>query len=82
MDFLINIEFHSVVGSNSPSKLIDYAIVDRPVLSLSMEDFDKQKLDEFLVGNYKRRLIQKNIDDFHIENVVDKFLQLIESENE
>lgn len=76
MDFLVNIEFHSSVGSNSPSKLIDYAITKRPVLSISMENFDKQKVVEFLNGNYSNRLELKNIDQFRVENVASQFIQL------
>jgi glycosyltransferase involved in cell wall biosynthesis len=76
MDFLVNIEFHSSVQSNSPSKLIDYAIADRPILSLNMENFEQNKVDEFLVGNYSNKLIINDINKFRIENVVSKFIQL------
>jgi glycosyltransferase involved in cell wall biosynthesis len=78
MDFLINIEFHSSVKSNSPSKLIDYAIVKRPILSLNMENFDSIKVDEFLNGDYSRQLIINDIDRFKIENVTKEFLKLTE----
>lgn len=77
MDFLLNIEFHSSVGSNSPSKLIDYAITGRPVLSQSMEKMDTQVIDEFLGGDYTGRMELKGIDRYRIENVAIQFLQLI-----
>jgi len=77
MDFLVNIEFHKSVQSNSPSKLIDYAIVKRPILSLNMEDFDNKKVDEFLVGDYSRQLIINEIDRFKIENVTNEFIKLV-----
>jgi len=76
MDFLVNIEFHSSVQSNSPSKLIDYVIANRPILSLNMENFEHNKVDEFLAGNYSKKLFINDIDKFRIENVVTKFLQL------
>lgn len=82
MDFLVNIEFHSSVMSNSPSKLIDYAIVGRPILSLNMEKFESNKVDEFLKSNYESMLVQKNIEDFHIENVAKQFIQFTEHQNE
>ncbi|MHC1775906.1 MAG: glycosyltransferase [Lentimicrobium sp.] len=78
MDFLLNIEFHSSVKSNSPSKLIDYAIVDRPVLSLSMESLNTSLIDEFLGKNYKNRLQIIDINRFRIENVAKQFIDLVE----
>jgi hypothetical protein len=76
MDFLINIEFHSTVLSNSPSKLIDYLITGRPVLSLNMEKLDTSLIDEFLSGNYARRLRLTGTERFRIENVAAQFIEL------
>lgn len=76
MDFLVNIEFHSSVQSNSPSKLIDYVIAKRPILSLNMEDFDRTKVDEFINGDYSNQYILKDIDKFRVENVTTDFLHL------
>ena len=76
MDFLLNIEFHSSVGSNSPSKLIDYAIAQRPVLSLSMENLNTQLVDEFLKRDYRGKFELKDVDRFRIENVASQFLHL------
>ncbi len=77
MDFLVNIEFHSSVVSNSPSKLIDYAITGRPVLTLNMENLDTKLIDEFLAGNYIRKMQLNNSDRFHIKNVAKQFIELI-----
>ena len=77
MDFVLNIEFSSHVNSNSPSKLADYAIVDRPILSLNMENLDCRKIDEFLRGNYSNKMILFNTERFQIENVVKSFCSLI-----
>lgn len=77
MDFLVNIEFHSKVGSNSPSKLIDYAITGRPVLSISMERMERPLIDDFLIGNYSGRMILSDVDRFRIENVAAIFIKLI-----
>lgn len=78
MDFLLNIEFHASVRSNSPSKLIDYYIVNRPVLSLNMEYPDYEKINKFLRGDYTDRLIVHDVDKFRIENVTMNFLNLVE----
>lgn len=82
MDFLLNIEFHLSVGSNSPSKLIDYAITGRPVLSLNMEEMDTQLLDEFFDGEYSGKMEINDIDRFRIENVASRFLHLIQEKHE
>lgn len=78
MDFLVNIEFHSSVQSNSPSKLIDYAIVNRPVLSLSMENLNKHLIDEFLRNDYRNKMQFKDVNRFRIESVVKQFIDLVD----
>ena len=75
-DFLVNIEFHASVNSNSPSKLIDYVIVNKPVLSLNMLNPDTEKIDKFLSGDYSDKLIIEEPERFRIENVVAKFVDL------
>ncbi|HPM03321.1 MAG TPA: glycosyltransferase [Candidatus Cloacimonadota bacterium] len=77
MDFLVNIEFHSSIRSNSPSKLADYAIAKRPVISLNMQNLNKESILEFLDGNYEKQMIIRNPDRYRIENVTRQFLELI-----
>lgn len=75
-DFLINLENPSSV--QSPSKLIDYAISGRPVLSINTNDkLNTNKIDQFLSGNYSDSLSFENISDYDIKNVSKKFLNLI-----
>jgi len=74
-DFLINFENQGVV--QSPSKLIDYAIVDRPVLSVAA-DLSTRVVDEFLSGDYRNRKEIPNVDAYRIEVVAGQFLQLME----
>lgn len=81
MDFLLNIEFHSSVGSNSPSKLIDYAIAGRPVLSLNMEKMDIHLVNSFLDGDYSGKMNVGGADRFRIENVSASFLNLLNEYN-
>lgn len=75
MDFVINFE-NSNAESQLPSKLIDYAISKKPILSVNCDSKDFQKTDEFLNRNYSKQLTIKNVEKYHIENVVDQFLSL------
>ena len=74
MDFLININNVSVV--QSPSKLIDYYLTDRPVLSLSNNSVDEIALDEFFSGDYSKKYSFTNMEDYNIKNVVKNLLAL------
>jgi hypothetical protein len=74
MDFLINISYD--VKIQSPSKLIDYYLVDRPVLSLQSGEVDKEKISQFLNGDYNRKFQFEDYEKFRIENVCSKFLEL------
>ncbi|MGN6802242.1 MAG: hypothetical protein ACTHJN_10065 [Ginsengibacter sp.] len=75
-DFLVNIENESTL--QSPSKLIDYALTGRPILSINSKELDKKKIDKFLQRNYEGQLHIENIEQYKIENVASKFLSLIE----
>ena len=74
MDFLIN--FDNNTKLNSPSKLIDYIIVNRPVLNITNE-FDSSELLEFLHGDYSKQMELPDPEKFHITRVSKQFLELI-----
>lgn len=74
MDFLVNLNNGTIL--NTPSKLIDYALVKRPILDINPISPDKNLIDEFLNNNYVNQLIIRNIDDYNIINVANKFLKL------
>ena len=57
MDFLINIK--NDVTEQLPSKLIDYLLIDRPILDMDGNNLDQTKIDQFLDGNYSKRYIFK-----------------------
>lgn len=76
MNFVVNFEFNPLV--QSPSKLIDYGIIGRPILNVNSEDFNPNTFDEFLEGNYSNRFIIPDIDKYRIENVCNSFLTLLE----
>jgi hypothetical protein len=75
MDFLINIENKGL--AQSPSKLIDYALVHRPIFPVSMDNSININLFvEFLNGDYQNGYNIGDIDQYNIHNVVDRFLEL------
>ena len=78
MDFLVNIAYDPV--HQSPSKLIDYYIIGRPILSSLTSEFDTDKVMAFLEGDYSSAFIFENVEQYKIENVTRKFLSLIEKQ--
>jgi hypothetical protein len=73
MDFLIN--FDNNTSLNSPSKLIDYAIVNRPVLNIN-QNFNGEDLVEFLNRDYRKRMLLPDPEQYHIKNISRLFLDL------
>jgi hypothetical protein len=73
MDFLVNLE--NVGERQTPSKLIDYAIVDRPILTINSSEIEFEKIRAFLSGHYHDSFQIKDIDQYRIENVGFTFLQ-------
>ncbi len=78
MDFLISFEVESKVQKSS--KLIDYALVQRPVLSMKLPNIDKIGLKEFLVGNYEKQMKLDDIEQYNIKNVASDFIDLVKVE--
>ncbi len=73
-DFLVNFDNNTEV--QSPSKLIDYALVKRPIINIK-EELDVHVVNQFLHGNYTAALKIDNINKYRIENVCANFLSLI-----
>ena len=74
MDFLLNLDNGIIV--QTPSKLIDYALTGRPILSLNSSNIDENQLDAFLKGDYTSQYIVENVDQYSIVNVAQQFLDL------
>jgi len=74
MDFILNL--NNGVSTQLPSKLIDYYLTGRPVLSLDSHDLNTKIIDEFLESNYKGSYQYNNPDQYRIENICNKFLEL------
>lgn len=73
-DFLLNI--NNGLKIQTPSKLIDYYIAGRPILSINSFDFDKQIIVEFLNANYTNAYKLQNPNQYKIERVAQNFLEL------
>jgi len=74
MDFLINIKNDFEI--QQPSKLIDYYITKRPILEITSLFKETNTFDEFLNGNYVNKLTEKDISNYEISNVANKFIEL------
>lgn len=74
MDFLIN--FENDTSLQQPSKLIDYYLTGRPVLSVPSYNIDKKVINEFLCGDYSNRHTFVNMEQYQIEKVCSCFLDL------
>ena len=74
MDFLVN--FENAGTRQTPSKLIDYIILEKAILSIKTGALDKKTVMEFLSGDYANQLLIKDPEQYRIENVCNKFIQL------
>jgi glycosyltransferase involved in cell wall biosynthesis len=79
MDFLVN--FNNGTTVQTPSKLIDYAIAGRPVLSIDTGKLNPLHIKQFLEGDYGNQHRIENIESYNIKNVVEKFISLAEKQN-
>ncbi len=79
-DFLI---FEENLSENqSPSKIVDYKLTERPIFSFSQNKIDKSKFIDFINANYSDSDFDSfNISDYSIESVVNKFISLLNSKN-
>jgi hypothetical protein len=74
MDFLINFDNNTDV--QLPSKLIDYAITERPVLNIK-KGFDRDDALAFINRNYSKKMILPDIRQYHISIIAQKFIELV-----
>jgi len=74
MDFVLN--FENGTSVQSPSKLIDYAVVGKPILTIQRGALPVNIINEFLRGDYRNQYRIDNPDQYRIENVANRFLSL------
>lgn len=72
-DFIVN--FENLVEKQLPSKLIDYGIAKRPVISFSSKTFNKEIFMQFLKGDYTNKL-DIDITKYDIKKVADQFEEI------
>lgn len=73
-DFLVN--FANMGSSQTPSKLIDYAILGKPILNVLPGKAQEDLWSSFLCADYSGAYIVDNLEQYRIENVVGQFLSL------
>ncbi len=78
MDFLLNIP-NKGSKVQVPSKLIDYALAKRPVLSVETDFVQQQQFHDFLHGDYSSQMTLPDLDLYNIKNVAKQFLSLAEA---
>lgn len=69
-DFLVN--FSNENTKMVPSKLIDYAIAGRPIISFNSSTFNKNTFSDFLKRDYSQA-VHINTEDYDIRNIVMSF---------
>lgn len=74
MDFLLAFEFTTTIII--PSKLIDYSLTRRPILSIHPQKMDKEKFLQFLKGDYSQQTVINNIENYNITNATKQFIAL------
>ena len=74
MNFLVN--FENGTSAQSPSKLIDYALTGRPILSVNSYRLNTRTISDFLSGNYEGAYVLENLERYNIKNVARQFLDL------
>lgn len=70
MDFVIN--FDNDNATQRPSKLIDYAMSRRPILSFNCQTFRPEVFQAFLKGDYREQY-HVDLEQYDIRRVVDQF---------
>lgn len=74
MDFLVN--FENGTSLQSPSKLIDYGLARRPILSITPGCLPFDTIHEFLRGNYQHQFVVEDIEQYEITKVAMQFSSL------
>lgn len=73
-DFVVN--FENAGEKQTPSKLIDYALIQKPILSIKTGGLTPQIIDEFLHKNYANAVVV-HAENYRIETITVQFLSLL-----
>jgi hypothetical protein len=75
MDFLVN--FNNTTQIQRPSKLIDYLMLNKPVLSINSSNIDYKLFYEFINGNYQNKENLGSIENYNIEKIAKNFIDFL-----
>ncbi|WP_206670814.1 glycosyltransferase [Cyclobacterium xiamenense] len=76
--FVVN--FSNQGSAQTPSKLIDYAMMGKPILNIDTQEMHNERIIPFLKGDYQGRVVVANTENYRIENVCVAFLALLRQE--
>ena len=75
-DFVVN--FDNATSNATPSKLIDYAMSGRPILSFNERTFDPEGFHAALSGDYSAQVKGIDLSQYDIRRIADRFEELID----
>ena len=75
-DFVVN--FDNATSNATPSKLIDYAMSGRPILSFNERTFDPEGFHAALSGDYSAKVKGIDLSQYDIRRIADRFEELID----
>jgi hypothetical protein len=78
LDFVVNFQNKGI--NQLPSKLIDYALIKKPILDVKYGSLNEALTDEFINGDYRNKYEINNLEEYNIKNVISKF-EMLESFN-
>jgi hypothetical protein len=78
LNFVVN--FSNQGNIQTPSKLIDYVIIEKPILNIVTGNLNQNDVLNFLKGDYTSQYKISNPESYRIEEVTKLFLSLIENE--
>lgn len=76
-DFLINLE--NTLSVQSPSKVVDYALSSRPIISFSQNNIPKEQLKRWIAGDYINPL-PIDTSAYDIRNICTQFEEMLRLE--
>lgn len=74
-DFLV--DFSNLIGIGEPSKLIDYTLAERPVLSVNQSSFRPEVFESFIHGQYEQS-VKFDLSKHDIDQVIDRYLEVVQ----
>jgi hypothetical protein len=77
LNFVVNFSNQGTI--QTPSKLIDYVIIEKPILNIVTGNLNQNEVLNFLKGDYTGQYKIPNPESYRIEEVTKSFLSLIEN---